>query len=158
MIVTMENIFWVLEKRLAGRPGPDEVPWDLMEIYGAGFRAILSLENNVDPVEIKNFGFEHLLAPVPDEIPPDSNSISAYKKLLPDAIDFIHTQLSKGLPVLVHCHAGMDRTGMAIACFFVRHHGMAPKEALSKVRMTRPVALTSQGYEAAYFAVASSLI
>jgi len=95
---------------------------------------------------------------VPDEIPPDSNSISAYKKLLPDAIDFIHTQLSKGLPVLVHCHAGMDRTGMAIACFLVRHHGMAPKEALSKVRMTRPVALTSQGYEAAYFAVASSLI
>ncbi|MBP6927290.1 MAG: dual specificity protein phosphatase family protein [Caldisericales bacterium] len=154
----MEHIFWVLENRLAGRPGPDEVPWDLGKIYGAGFRAMLSLENNVDPAEIKRFGFEHLLAPMPDEIPPDSNSISAYKKLLPGAIDFIQTQFSKGLPVLVHCHAGMDRTGMAIACFLVRHHNMAPEEALSKVRRTRPVALTSAGYEAAYFAVVSSLV
>ncbi|QDZ21311.1 protein tyrosine phosphatase [Chloropicon primus] len=40
--------------------------------------------------------------------------------------------------VLVHCHAGLGRTGTAIACYFVFAEMMSPKEAIALVRKHRP--------------------
>ena len=39
--------------------------------------------------------------------------------------------------VLVHCHAGLGRTGTMIACYFVFAKGMPPADAISLVRKSR---------------------
>jgi len=41
----MKYVYWAIKDQLAGRPGPDEIMWDLTELYKQGFRAILSLNS-----------------------------------------------------------------------------------------------------------------
>lgn len=43
--------------------------------------------------------------------------------------------------VLVHCHAGLGRTGLMIACYFVYSQHMPSAEAIEKVRKCRPGAI-----------------
>jgi hypothetical protein len=45
------------------------------------------------------------------------------------------------LRVAVHCHAGLGRTGLAIACYLVYSGGYSPKAAVEKTREGRPGAL-----------------
>ena len=41
-------------------------------------------------------------------------------------------------PVLVHCHAGMDRAPFAVAVYFVLEHGFTPEDAYKFVKKNRP--------------------
>lgn len=50
----------------------------------------------------------------------------------------VHTE---GRRVAVHCHAGLGRTGLVIACFLVFSEGLTPTGAVARVRRGRPGAL-----------------
>lgn len=57
-----------------------------------------------------------------------------------------YTTLVECRKVAVHCHAGLGRTGLAIACFLLAS-GQAPTAAaaVEKVRTARPGSLQTQG-------------
>ena len=68
----------------------------------------------------------HLL-PIPD------GDVSS-KREMSELIDAIHEELAEGGGVLVHCIGGLGRTGLALACYAVRHLGMKGEEAIVWVR------------------------
>ncbi len=133
----MRHVYWIIPNKLAGRAGPDEVPWDLKELWGNGFRAILSLHDRVDAFEIQKFGFAHMFAPLSPNFPPDVTEMEEYKRLVPQAIAFIRECLNKEKPTLVHCHAGKDRTGIVLAVYMILEKSMGAKEAVNFVKACR---------------------
>ena len=44
----MEQVFWLIEGRLAGRPGPVQAPWDAAALRAGGLDAVLSLNSQAD--------------------------------------------------------------------------------------------------------------
>lgn len=52
-----------------------------------------------------------------------------------------HVTREPGRKVAVHCHAGLGRTGLAIACYFVFIGKCSPSVAVAEVRKGRPGAL-----------------
>ncbi len=143
----MNYAYWVLPGLLAGRPGPDEFPWDLRELRRAGFGAILSLHaGGIDPAEIGQHGLAHLLLPLPGSVPPTPQDIVVYRVQLPQAWAFIAQHVVGGIPTLVHCHAGRDRTGVVLAGYLCAALGLPPAEAIARLRAAKPSALTAPGY------------
>jgi atypical dual specificity phosphatase len=68
--------------------------------------------------------------PVPDmEAPTD--------RQLDHLLETIRKAHNSGMGVAVHCGAGLGRTGTVLAAYFVTR-GMAPREAVEKVRALRP--------------------
>ncbi|HCR71274.1 MAG TPA: hypothetical protein DIW23_07525 [Anaerolineae bacterium] len=58
-------------------------------------------------------------------------------------LDTIDSEIENGRPVYVHCWGGVGRTGITVACYFIRY-GLSHEQALKKVHnlfITRP-----QGY------------
>lgn len=48
-------------------------------------------------------------------------------------MNMIDDLLGKGWTVYIHCHGGIGRTGMIVACYF-RHKGMSGEDALREMR------------------------
>lgn len=153
-----KHFFWILDGQLAGSPGPDAVEWDLEWLWDAGIRAILSLnEGGVDAKAIKVKGFKHSFILVPDNIPPQEEDCLEFEKHLPEQIKFIDECLVSGLPTLVHCHAGMDRTGTIASSYLVLKHDYEAKSALAHLRKCNPYAVSSEGFEALYFRLVKTM-
>eukprot|EP00116_Pleurobrachia_bachei_P005941 sb/3466203/ len=53
--------------------------------------------------------------------------------------------------VAIHCHAGLGRTGVVIACFLIYHHKMKPKDAILLVRKNRPRSIQTRNQLKAVF-------
>ncbi|CAG9466942.1 unnamed protein product [Pedinophyceae sp. YPF-701] len=66
-----------------------------------------------------------------------------------DIVQIMDGVMRAGGKVAVHCHAGLGRTGLAIACCMVyRHDAATAEEAVAMVRRNRPGALQTQAQEA----------
>ncbi|MBP7732956.1 MAG: dual specificity protein phosphatase family protein [Caldisericia bacterium] len=149
----MDSVFWIIERSLCGRPGPAESPWNVNELYDGGIRAIISLDqDDVDHQAINDAGIEHMSFALPDSIPPTDEDATLWQKVLPQAFNYIKkwTSDSQGA-IMVHCHAGKDRTGVLLGSYLTIVEGLDPKDAFSRLRVARPVAMTSEGYEAFFF-------
>jgi hypothetical protein len=102
----LRNFSFVIPNKLAGchRPGlkPSSLLNDLNILRGLGITSILSLSDVVlDTKQIQAQGLRHLALSVPDY---DSPTISQFN----DAISFIDEDTGA---CVVHCNAGMGRTG-----------------------------------------------
>lgn len=137
----MDHVYWITEK-LAGRCGPMVHPWNLEALYQAGFRAIVSLDDGVDARAIRE-KFAHLALYLPDVF---LTTPELKERFLQAARIFVDFVTSQKVPVLVHCHAGKDRTGAMLACFLVSQ-GKSPQEAIADIRKKRLSAMTAPGYE-----------
>lgn len=158
MGLMQKYFYWILDGKLAGSPGPDAVEWDLNWLWDAGIRAILSLnEGGVDAKALKVKGFKHAFILVPDNIPPQEEDCLEFEKRLPEQIKFIDECLSNGLPTLVHCHAGMDRTGTIASSYLVLKRSYGAESALAHLRKCNPYAVSSEGFEALYFRLVKTL-
>ena len=143
-----DNFSWLLENKLAGSAIPtsiDEVQW----VIDQGVKSIVTVrEEPLDGSWIKDVKYLH--------IPSNDMGVPEFVDLV-SAVDFIHNRITNDEPVMVHCLAGMGRTGTLLACYLVKHQKMSADEAIQKVRAERPGSIQSFPQEEIIFQFAKSL-
>jgi protein-tyrosine phosphatase len=149
----MENIFWLIPGKVAGRPGPDRAPWDLRSIRSAGIGAILSVNDGLlcHPEDFKACDISYACFPLSENAPPQPGDDEICLRALPLAYDFVQQQLRDGRATLVHCSSGKDRTGLFLAYYLMRDTGISVAAAVEELRRVRPIALTAVGWD--HFAI-----
>lgn len=85
-------------------------------------------------------GLQVLQMPVPDLQVPD-------RAALEDTLGAVGRALESGQRLVVHCHAGLGRTGLFAACLAKRLFGMPGSQALSWVRQYIPGAVETDEQE-----------
>jgi atypical dual specificity phosphatase len=130
---------WVDPPYLAalGRPdGLDEMQW----LREQGIQLLISL-TEYPPFRgwIDDAGLLALHIPVPDFHAPTLEQIE-------QCVAAIARAREQSMPVAVHCHAGLGRTGTILAAYFVSQ-GMSAADAIAKVRELRPGSIESDAQE-----------
>ena len=137
-----DNFSWLIENKLAGSAIPtsnDEVQWAV----GQGIKSIVTVrEEPLDDTWVKNVNYLHVLSN--DMGVPEFNDL-VY------AVDFIHRRVTNNEPVLVHCLAGLGRTGTLLACYLIKYQNLSADEATQKVREERPGSIQSYPQEEIIF-------
>jgi len=145
----MHEVYWVDEGRVAGRCGHWVAPFDLEAMEAAGIGTILSLDaREAALIPGGRDAIEREIIHLPDSIPPDAADREIYRRLVPEALDLVLARCgANGKAVLVHCHAGNDRTGTVLAAYIMATRGLTPEDALEAVRKLNPDAVSALGYE-----------
>lgn len=134
------NFSWFIEETLAGSGMPtthDELEWVLKQ----GVKSIVTMTENALPESwVEDVNYLHV--PTTDLSSPDMDKIDT-------AVDFIHKRINNKEPVMVHCAAGMGRTGTVLACYLVKYQKYSAKDAIEKVRTERPGSIQSEVQELA---------
>lgn len=73
------------------------------------------------------------------------------------AISIIEEYQSNYRPLLVFCHAGMDRSPFIVACYIAKHYGGTPEEAYAIVKQERPQTIIHDDWMRAYQSSASTM-
>ena len=143
-----DKFSWLIENKLAGSGIPtsiDEVQWVIKQ----GVKSIVTIrEESLDESWIKDVNYLHVLS--------NDMSVPEFDDLV-HAVDFIHSRITNTEPVLVHCLAGMGRTGVILACYLVKYQKMSASEATEKVREERPGSIQSYPQEEIIFRFEKSL-
>lgn len=125
----LSSFHWVIPELLAGSGVPgllSPLADDIQFMRECGFRLIVTLTEQAltpgcEPLEIPMLHF-----PVPDMGIP-----------MPSTIDPVCHQIlgsvKRRAPVLIHCRAGLGRTGLMMACCLVAR-GQSAEQALTTVR------------------------
>lgn len=117
----MKYIRWIEDGRLAVRAGPGCKPWNLDELWKAGFRRIISLDtkNGLDAVAIKKRGIEHRIVRL-DDSPPNNPAIqAAYFAVIDEVLAVLESDGLTPKQTLVHCYAGLDRSPTVGICYLI---------------------------------------
>ena len=143
-----DNFSWLIENKLAGSAVPtsiDEVEWAVKQ----GIKSIVTIrEEPLDENWIKDVNYLHIL----------SNDMGVPEFVdLGSAVDFIHRRITNNEPVMVHCLAGLGRTGTILACYLVKYQNMSADEAIQKVREARSGSIQSYPQEEIIFRFSKSL-
>ena len=143
-----DKFSWLIENKLAGSGIPtsiDEVQW----VTKQGVKSIVTVrEEPLDDEWIKDVKYLHVMSN--DMGVPEFNDLLA-------AVDFIHSRLTHDEPVLVHCLAGLGRTGTILASYLVKYQNISADEAIQKVREERPGSIQSYPQEEIIFRFSKSL-
>ena len=137
-----DNFSWIIENKLAGSAIPtsiDEVQWAIEQ----GVKSIVTIrEDPLDDDWVKDVNYLHV----------SSNDMGVPEFAdLTFAVDFIHRRITNNEPVMVHCLAGMGRTGTILACYLIKYQKMSANEATEKVREERPGSIQSYPQEEIIF-------
>ena len=145
----LRNFSWVIDGRLAGmaipsgayrgslRGGTSELERDAEELTNHGVNAVVSLTHQaLAPDVLKTFGITTLHLPVEDMTRPTREQIDEF-------ISFVD-QTDGG--VVVHCAAGIGRTGTMLGCYLV-WNGLPADQAISRLRRLRPGSIETPDQE-----------
>ena len=134
------NFGWLINNKLAGSGMPTshaELEWVIKQ----GVKSIITMTEDPLPSSwIQNVKYLHM--PTEDLSAPDMEKID-------HAVDFIQEQIKNNEPIMVHCAAGIGRTGTILACYLMKYHNLSLKEAIDKVRKERPGSIQSESQEIA---------
>ena len=148
----MHNFSWIKEGEVAGsahpggihyspHDGQQELELNLVTVAGAGIGAIVTLsEVALNQDVLRRLGLSYLHLPVEDMSAPTIEDVREF-------VTFVHDTRRRQAGTLVHCTAGMGRTGTMLACYLV-HEGSTPTEAMDEVRRRRPGSIETPTQEA----------
>jgi len=137
-----DKFSWLIENKLAGSGIPtsiNEVEW----VIEQGVKSIVTIrEEPLDDDWVKDVNYLHVHSN--DMGVPEFDDLTY-------TIDFIHRRITNNEPVMVHCLAGMGRTGTLLACYLVKYQKMSADDAIQKVRKERPGSIQSYPQEEMIF-------
>jgi rhodanese-related sulfurtransferase len=81
--------------------------------------------------------FKKVRVPVDDNL--QDEEIRNLTKWSPKIIRQIWDEYKKGTTILVHCHAGMQRSAAVVAMFLMFYQRCTHKEAMDRIRKRRPI-------------------
>ena len=143
-----DNFSWLIENKLAGSAIPtsiEEVQWAIDQ----GVKSVITVrEEPLDDSWTKSVNYLH--------IPSNDMGVPEFIDLV-SAVDFIHRRITNNEPVMVHCLAGLGRTGTLLACYLVKYQNMSADEATKNVREERPGSIQSYPQEEIIFRFEKSL-
>ena len=137
-----DNFSWLIEGKLAGSAIPTskkEVEWMKEE----GVKSIVTIrEEPLDDDWIDDIEYLHIHS--------NDMGVPEFDDLI-FSVDFIHRRLENNEPVMVHCLAGLGRTGTILACYLIKYKKMSADDAITKIRKERSGSIQSYSQEEIIF-------
>ena len=137
-----DNFSWIIEQKLAASANPtskEEIDWIKQE----GVKSIVTIRE--EPLEdewIKDVNYLHVHS--------NDMGIPEFSDLV-NSVDFINQRITNDEPVMVHCLAGLGRTGTILACYLIKYEDMTADDAIKKVRRERHGSIQSFSQEEIIF-------
>ena len=137
-----DNFSWIIENKLAGSAIPtskEEIDWVKQE----GVKSIVTIRE--DPLEeewLEDINYLHIHS--------NDMGVPEFDDLI-NSVDFLHQRITNDEPVMVHCLAGLGRTGTILACYLIKYEQMSADDAIQKVRNERHGSIQSFSQEEIIF-------
>jgi len=129
-----DNFSWLIPEKLAGSAIPtsfEEIKWALDE----GVKSIVTVrEEPLDDDWTNDIRYLHIYS--------NDMGVPEFDDLI-KAVDFIHQRITNNEPVMVHCLAGLGRTGTILACYLIKYQKLSADDSIQKVRESRPGSIQS---------------
>ncbi|NOZ91887.1 MAG: nucleoside triphosphate pyrophosphohydrolase [Dictyoglomi bacterium] len=140
--IDLLNFSWLEDGVIAGSAKPS-LPSHWEYIKQQGIKAIVSLtEKPLDSYALSQMGISprnYLHLPIKDMSVPEEYQVWEF-------LEFVWRKRSQGAPVLVHCGAGVGRTGTMLA-FYLKSLGYTGERAIMEVRKKRPGSIETPAQE-----------
>jgi hypothetical protein len=88
--ILMRNVFWLRERIIAGRSGPNRAAWSPAELAAGGIGAVLSVNDGelVHCDDLSAVGINYSCVPLSDSAPPQPEDLQVCSAALPKALKF----------------------------------------------------------------------
>ena len=144
-----DNFSWLIEGKLAGSAIPtskDEIKWMQEE----GVKSIVTIrEEPLNQDWTAGMNYLHVLS--------DDMGVPSFDDLK-SSVDYIDKKIQNKEPVMVHCLAGLGRTGTILACYLIKYEKMSAIDAIQHVREKRHGSIQSFVQEEMIFQYEKTLL
>ena len=138
---------WLVPGQLAACVNPGVSSSAAAALKEHGVRVLINLHEMPDsPDLLADLGAETLHLPVADYHTPSLEQLEL-------GVTAIRDGLARGVPVAVHCAAGLGRSGTLLAAYLVSQ-GSEPETAIENVRAVRPGSVETLEQEQIVYAYA----